>query len=52
LACSTGRFMFSTCITSSSAAAPLPKLWVRIPLELWMFVVSVVCYNVRVSSTS
>ena len=32
-----------------SSAARLLRLWVRIPLEAWMFVVSVVCCQVEVS---
>ena len=35
-----------------SAAARLLRLWVRIPLEAWTFVVSVVCCKVEVSTTS
>jgi hypothetical protein len=33
------------------SAARLLRLWVRIPLEAWMFVVSVVCCQVEVSAT-
>ena len=35
-----------------SAAACLPRLWVRIPPRTWMSVVSVVCCQVEVSATS
>ena len=35
-----------------SAAARLPRLWVRIPPRAWMSVVSVVCCQVEVSATS
>ena len=34
-----------------STAARLLRLWVRIPPEAWMFVVSVVCCQVEVSAT-
>ena len=34
-----------------SSAARLLRLWVRIPPEAWMFVVSVVCCQVEVSAT-
>ena len=35
-----------------SAAARLLRLWVRIPPGAWMFIVSVVCFQVEVSATS
>jgi hypothetical protein len=35
-----------------SSAARLLRLWVRIPPEAWMFVVSVVCCQVEVSTES
>ena len=34
------------------SAARLLRLWVRIPLGAWMFVVSVVCCQIEVSATS
>jgi len=37
---------------SKSAAARLLRLWVRIPPEAWISVVSVVCCHVEVSATS
>jgi hypothetical protein len=52
VACSTRRFTFLNCTTRSSATARLPKLWVRIPLRVWIFVVTVVCCRVGISSTS
>ena len=35
-----------------SAAARLPRLWIRIPSGVWMFVVRVVCCQVEVCATS
>jgi hypothetical protein len=44
--------MWTRGLRRRSAAARLLRLWVRIPLGAWMFVVSFVCCQVMVSATS
>ena len=50
--CEGGRSQWPRGLRLRSAAARLLRLWVRIPMEAWMFVVSVVCCQVEVSATS
>ena len=47
-------FQWPCCLRRNSAAARLPRLWVRIPLEAWSFFCCecCVCCQVEVSATS